>query len=204
MRPYDGAALECKGEVNGSNPRKYAGKRHRPARFPHARIRERTRQGSGPDCLAYGSLTSYAYSKVQTYKGRASVSLSRTLAKVMAIDISTTVYVQFALGVQLCQLACRERHQHDIVDSSGTAPGIQSYITNTAEFNRPKSFLTSQRTGGRVGGWLEKNARGVATQSERRTHKHRATRTAAALTRRAHVWCGPAAARGDTVATRPP
>ncbi|KAJ8866291.1 hypothetical protein PR048_032134 [Dryococelus australis] len=35
------AAAECKGEVNGRSPRKPADQRHRPARSPHAKIRER-------------------------------------------------------------------------------------------------------------------------------------------------------------------
>ncbi|KAJ8869892.1 hypothetical protein PR048_028901 [Dryococelus australis] len=38
--PDDGAALECRGGRNGNTQRKPADKRHRPARFPHAKIRD--------------------------------------------------------------------------------------------------------------------------------------------------------------------
>ncbi|KAJ8874584.1 hypothetical protein PR048_025450 [Dryococelus australis] len=50
--PDDGAALECRVGGSGSSPRKPAGERHRQARFPLAKVRERARRGSSPDRLA--------------------------------------------------------------------------------------------------------------------------------------------------------
>ncbi|KAJ8884869.1 hypothetical protein PR048_011065 [Dryococelus australis] len=46
-----GAALECKGGGKRNIPRKPAVQIHRPARFPRAKIRERSRWQSNPVCL---------------------------------------------------------------------------------------------------------------------------------------------------------